>query len=434
MFLNLCKQQNQPRTDEMILSPNIFLSLDTRKTLRNCNVLCIAESGAVKRQKYLLPNLLQANCSYVVVDYGGVLQEETEPTFREKGYDIKVLDLRQLDGLGPVEGAHYNPFHYVRSDADILSLVNALTTNFHLSSVVSDSPALKRARQALMNAMAFYFYKDCHPSDQTFSNVLELMRGNDAVNSLPWLDLMFYTLSEKDPEHIAVKHYSLFRSASGTDANAQKVIYDLAFNLTAFNISKVADFSNQDDLNLESIGLKPTAVYLTLSTTDNVITKLFLPLFFTQLFDTLYHTAATKCEKRQLPQHVRVLFDQFGEWGVIPDFTRMLATMRTYHISCDIITHNLAILKQAYAEDWDVIVGNCDSLVWMDGSRVQTDCFGGRIAKSLPKDYITRRRIMKKCPARLHKNVRLLKSSEKLKDLSKGESLVLIRGCIPFID
>lgn len=420
--------------NEIILSPNIFLSLDTRKTLRNCNVLCVSESGAAKRQKYLLPNLLQANCSYVVMDFDGILQKETEPIFREKGYDIKVVDLQQFGNLGPVKGAHYNPFHYVRSDADIFSMVTALTMNFHVNSVVSDSYALTKARQALMQAMAFYFYKECHASDQTFSNLLELMRGYDVEQSLPWLDLMFRTLSEKDSEHIAVKQYCLFRSGTGNDDNAKKVIFDLACNLTAFNISTVAAFSSQDDLNLESIGLKPTIVYLTLPVVDDTFTQLFLPVFFTQLFDTLYHTAETKCEGYGLPQHVRVLFDRFGEWGVIPYLTEKLATMRPYHISCDIITYALAILKHAYPEDWHIIIGNCDSLVWMAGRRAYDENFGAWIAKSLPKDRKSRWQRMKNCPARTNKNVRPLKSAEELKDLCAGESLVIVRGCVPFLD
>lgn len=423
------------KENKIILSPNISLDMDTRLTRRNCNVLCIGESSSDNKQNYILPNLLQANCSYVVIDYSGEMQKETEQRFREKGYAIKVINLRQLDDLGPVEGACYNPFHYIRSDADVLSLVDALEKNFLPGrTIFSNSDFFKKVRYALMGALAFYLYKECNPAECTLSNFRKLLEGDGENCPLSKLDKLFHNLYEKEPEHIAVKHYILFRSFPGTDSFAEEVIIDLARNLEAFNNCRVANFSDKDDLQLESIGLKPTIIYITLSIANNTFSKLFLPIFFTQLFDILYHTAETKCERGTLPQHVRVLFDQFGEYGYIPKFIQKISTMRPYNISCDIITCDTSVLKRVYLDEWDVIIGNCDSIVCSGKNRVNLDCFVQNIEYLFLNDKKIKQQLIKNCPARINKNVRTLKSLEELKKLCADEYFVHIRSFIPFID
>lgn len=423
-----------PVNRNMILSQNVALSMDGRATRKNCNTLILGGSGAGKTRFYLKPNLMQLNCSYVITDPSGEILQTMGKFLENAGYEIKVINLTNMD-----QSHCYNPFNYVREDADILVMIDVLTKNLTPPDSHTSDPFWPKAQAALLQAICFYLYKECRPSERNFTNVMKLLRAAVINDDGPGernspLDIIFSDLEKKDPNHIAVMQYSIFKQAPGKTAST--ILTCAQVDLAPFNLDTIANLTGVDTIDMGTIGLRPTALFCitpTAKTTYNWI----ISLAYTQLFETLYYTAETKCKGLRLPVHVRFLLDEFANIGQIPDFEQKLATMRKYEISCAIIIQNMAQLETMYKESWKTIVGNCDEFIYLGGHETSSTEY---VSKMLGKQTIKSKNSSKTYGRQGSHNISLNATGRDLMDpseiahMSDQDCLVMIKGVMPFFD
>jgi len=371
-----------PGHKNMIFSKDVYLSMDTRKTRRNNNVLCIGGSGTGKSRFLVKPNLLQANCSYVITDPSGELLETMGATLEKMGYEVRVFNLVQMD-----HSNCYNPFNYIRNQQGVLTMLTALIQNTNPKGSHSNDPFWEKAETALLQAICFFLQSECNPDDRNFSNVMKLLRcasaveGQEDIDST--LDILFKDLEAKEPEHIAVQSYKIFKSVGG-GKTAQTILISCQVRLQCFNLDAIKKLTNTDDIDLGSIGDKPVALFCTTSVNDSAFNFL-VSMMYTQLFETLYYHAETDCPGMRLPHHVRFLLDEFANIGTIPEFDKKLSTMRKYEISCTIIIQALSQLKSMYKDEWEVLIGNCDTVEFLGGADATSLEY---ISKKLGKETI----------------------------------------------
>ena len=370
--------------ENIILTEDVFLSMDGRKTRRNLNTLVIGGSGSGKSRFMVKPNLLQANSSFVVTDPSGELLESTGKFLKSRGYKIKVFNLVEMQ-----HSCSYNPFHYIRNEEGVLTMINALIRNTTPKGSSSNDPFWEKAETALLQAICFYLYYECEEEDRSFTNVMKLLRclevreGQENFDST--LDIMFKELQATNPEHIAVRQYAVFKQAAGK--TAMSIMVSCSVRLTVFNMDSITKLTSVDNINLEAIGEEKTALFCITPVVDPTFNFL-VALLYTQLFETLYYHAETKCPGKRLPVHVRFLLDEFANIGTIPEFDQKLATMRKYEISCTVIIQALSQIKAMYEKEWEVIVGNCDELLFLGGPDATTLEY---ISKKLGKETIRTR-------------------------------------------
>ena len=421
-----------PGSKNMIFTNEIYMSMNGRKTRRNNNILVIGGSGAGKSRFVVKPNLLQANCSYVITDPSGELLETMGQTLKDMGYDVRVFNLVQMD-----HSCCYNPFHYIRDQNGVLIMINALIRNTTPKGSNTSDPFWEKAETALLQACAFYLVSECSEEDRNFANVMKLLQcasaveGQENVDSA--LDILFKDLEAKDPEHIAVRSYKVFKSAGG-GKTAQSILISCQTRLQHFNLTSIKNLTNIDTINLGDIGDKPVALFCTTPTADTSFNFL-VALLYTQLFETLYYHAETECKGKRLPYHVRFLLDEFANIGTIPDFDKKLATMRKYEISCTIIIQALSQLKTLYKDEWEVIVGNCDSFLFLGGSDITTlDYVSKKLGKETIRSINNSRNFGKQGSHSMsyNKTGRELLTSDELSGLDNDYCVLFIRGLRPF--
>lgn len=422
----------EKRNKNIILSNDVFLSVNGRDTMRNLNVLVTGGSGSGKSRFVVKPNLLQANCSFVVTDPSGELLESMGGFLKGRGYKIKVFNLVQME-----HSCSYNPFQYIRNEEGVLTMINALIANTTPKGASKGDPFWEKAETALLQAICFYLYYECNMEDRNFTNVMKLLRclevreGQEDYDST--LDIMFKTLKERNPEHIAVRQYAVFKQAAGK--TAQSIMVSCSVRLTVFNMESITKLTCMDNIDLGSMGNEKTALFCITPVVDPTFNFL-VALLYTQLFETLYFRAETECKGKRLPIHVRFLLDEFANIGTIPDFEQKLATMRKYEISCTIIIQNLAQLKTMYKDSWESITGNCDTFIFLGGQEqttlkyvseklgketivTQTDSrnFGGKGGGSSRSKQIIGRELM---------------SATEISEMNTSDCIVFIRGLKPF--
>lgn len=349
----------------MIFSNEVKLDMNTRKTRKNNNVLVIGGSGTGKSRFMIKPNLLQANCSYVVTDPSGeLLQTQAHHLEKEQGYKIKVFDLTDM-----TKSSHYNPFNYIRNENGVLQMINCLIKNTNGDKKGAGDPFWEKAETTLLLSLCFYLRETVPLAEQNFSNVMRLLKvagvDEDDPNAQSQLDIMMETLREKNPESMAVSNYDDFKQAAGK--TLKSILISASVRLQAFNFADVKLLTDDDTLDLGSIGDEKQALFVVIPAADSTFNFL-VSMMYSQLFETLYYHAEhdTKvCKGKRLPVHVRFLLDEFANIGTIPEFEKKLSTMRKYEISCTIVLQSLSQLKSMYKDDWEVIVDNCDSFLFL---------------------------------------------------------------------
>ena len=424
-------------TKNMILSQDVVLSMNTRQTLRNNNILVIGGSGTGKSRFMIKPNMLQANCSFVITDPSGELLESMGSFLKEKGYDIRVFNLVQMD-----HSHCYNPFHYIRNQEGVLTMINALIKNTTPKGSSTNDPFWEKAETALLQAICFYLIAECNPDDQNFNSVMKLLRcvdaGEGSEDQDSVLDVLMNDLREKDPEHIALQSYAVFKSAGG-GKTAQSILISCQTRLQVFNLSVIKNLTNTDNIDLKTVGDKPTALFCITPVVDTTFNFL-VALLYTQLFETLYFHAETECNEiyhqgLRLPVHVRFLLDEFANIGTIPEFSQKLATMRKYEISCTIVIQALSQLKAMYKDDWEVLVGNCDTQVFLGGTDKTTLEY---ISQKLGKETIRAENSSRSygrqgsSSVSFNKTGRELLQMDEIARMDNINSIVFIRGVLPF--
>lgn len=374
------KYADKVPTQNKILTQNVSVGLDGRKHRRNLNTLVCGGSGAGKTRFFAKPNLCQANSSYVVLDPKGELLRDTGNLLSAKGYDIKVLDLINM------EKSHcYNPFVYLRSDNDIQRLVTNLFKNTTPKGSQSQDPFWDQAATTLLLALIFYLHYEAPPEEQNFPMVMEMIRAGevreDDETYKSALDILFERLEMRNPEHIALKYYRSYHSGSGKTLKSIQIT--LISRLEKFNLESLASITQNDELELWSIGEKKTAVFAIIPDNDSSFSFL-VGMLYTQLFQQLYYQADV-IHGGRLPVHVHFLMDEFANVALPDEFDKLLSTMRSREISVSIIIQNLAQLKALFEKQWESIVGNCDEFLYLGGNEQSTHEY---VSKLLGKETI----------------------------------------------
>ena len=365
---NINKKYEQfPYSTNKILTQNVCIGYDGRKHRRNLNTLIIGGSGAGKTRFYAKPNVMQANTSLIILDPKGEIARDEGHLLEEKGYTVKVLDLINM------ERSHcYNPFVYLQTDNDVQRLVTNLFKATTPKGSQSNDPFWDTAASMLLLALVFYLWYEAPEEEQNFPMVMEMLRAGevreDDDSYVSPLDLLFNQLEVEDKNHIAVKYYRDYRSGSAKTLKSIQVT--LASRLEKFNLSSLSALTQTDELELETIGEKKTALFAIIPDNDTSFNFL-VSMLYTQLFQQLFYCADHKHGGR-LPVHVHFLMDEFANVSLPDDFDKILSVMRSREVSVSIILQNLAQLKALFEKQWESIVGNCDEFLYLGGNEQST--------------------------------------------------------------
>ena len=370
----------KPKTENKILTQNVAIGLDGHKHRRNLNVLICGGSGAGKTRFYAKPNIMNANTSFVCLDPKGELLRDTGNLLKSKGYDIKVIDLINM------EKSHcYNPFVYLKTDNDVQKLATNLFKNTTPKGSTSQDPFWDQAAMMLLLALMFYLHYEAPEDEQNFPMVMEMIRAgevkeDDEAFQSP-LDILFRKLEMKNPEHIALKYYKAYHSGSGKTLKSIQIT--LISRLEKFNLTSLAGITQTDELDLAQVGEKKTAIYAVIPDNDASF-NFIVGMLYTQLFQQLYYQADV-VHGGALPVHVHFVMDEFANVALPDEFDKLLATMRSREISVSIIVQNLAQLKKLFEKEWESIVGNCDEFLYLGGNEQSTHEY---VSKLLGKETI----------------------------------------------
>ena len=428
--------------NNILLTQEVRMSLNTRQHRENLNVLVIGGSGSGKSRFYVKPNIMQLNTSYVVTDPKGELLRSCGRLLKKAGYEIRVFNLIDMS-----HSNNYNPFNYIYdkdgniSKTYVMKMVNCLMKNTKQEGASGGDQFWDDSSKALTLAIAFYLLEkktdeNGNSLDRNFSTVMKMMRlaeiSEQDENHRSPLDEMMDELRTENPHSMAVSFYADFKKAPAE--TAKSILISAAVRFAAFNLPEVADLTHTDNIHLDTLGDRKTALFIIIPSSDATFNFL-AAMMYTQLFDTLYDTANFKYGGR-LPVHVRCLLDEFANVGTIPDFDKLLATMRSMEISANIIIQNLAQLKKMYDKSWEILTGNCDSLLFLGGQEASTL---EAISKSLGKetiDVVSQNRTRShKSPSTSENNSilgRELMTTDELKVMKPNECVLIVRALYPF--
>ena len=353
--------------ENKLFTQNVRMGLDGRKHRRNLNTVVVGGSGAGKTRFYAKPNLCQANTSFVVLDPKGELLRDTGYLLAQKGYDVRVLDLLNM------EKSHcYNPFVYLRDDNDVQRLVTNLFKSTTPKGSQSNDPFWDTAASMLLMALVFFLHYEAPPEEQNFPMVMELLRAgevreDDDSYESP-LDILFEHLETRDPEHIAVKYYKDYHSGSAKTLKSIQIT--LAARLEKFNLSSLVALTATDELDLPSLGEKKVALFALIPDNDTSF-NFIVSILYTQLFQQLFYLADHKYGG-SLPVPVHFLMDEFANVSLPDDFDKILSVMRSRNVFVSIILQNIAQLKALFEKQWESIIGNCDEFLYLGGNEQST--------------------------------------------------------------
>ena len=346
----------------VILTKHVSIGLDGYRHRRNLNILVVGGSGSGKTRFFCKPGIMSVNCSYLIVDPKGEMLRSTGYLLKEEGYDVKVFDLihpRQSDG--------YNPFTYIRDDPDVLKLMDNLVKNTTPPKGASNDPFWEKAEIALDSALMLYLLYEAPAEEQNFEMLMFMLEcarvmEEDEQYQSP-LDLLFQTLEERDPSHIAVREYKVYKQAAGK--TAKSILISCGARLAPFDIEELRELMSYDELELDTLGDRKTALFLIMSDTDDTF-NFVIAILQSQLFNLLCDKADDEYNGK-LPIHVRFLLDEFANIGQIPRFDKLIATIRSREMSASIILQSQSQLKAIYKDAAEIILDNADSTLFLGG-------------------------------------------------------------------
>ena len=460
--------QDETEDKNMILSQHIKMSMNTRKTWLNNNIIIIGGAGSGKSRYMVKPNALQFNCNYIIVDSKGVLIQELGNAFLEKDYEIKVLDVKDFQSM------RYNFFRYCQSPLDVSKLINNLIENTSDPNRRGNDEFWDKAGTALLTALAYLMMGTDYIENQNFPRIMDLLDLAEASesdeNKRSVIDIVFEELQEEvkvrlqsgdravvkacknSYEYLACKQYNLFKKAGGT--TAKSILITLGAKLSLFNLPEVDNLLSKDELALETIGKAKikkgmehlpdddpnkyvkTVMFVCISDSDSTFNFLAAVLF-QQIFDLLYKQADSNPNGR-LPIPVRAILDEFANIGKIPYFDKKIATMRSREISVMILLQNLSQLKSMYKDDvWETIYGNCDTTIFLGGKEFTTLEYLSKNIGNTTIDYMSISET-KGANASWSKNNQLIQRAllppDEIKRLKNNECLIDVRGHYTYRD
>ena len=353
-----------------ILSQNVRIGLDGRRHRRNLNTLVIGGSGAGKTRFFGKPNLMQCNTSFVVLDPKGEQLRDVGNLLEKEGYVIKVVDLINMN-----RSHCYNPFRYIKDDKDVLKLITNLIRNTTPKGSQTNDPFWEKSETALLEALCLYLLHEAPEEEQNFTMVMEMIaaaevKEDDEEYQSP-LDELFERLEIRNPNSLALKQYKIYKQAAGK--TAKSILISVGVRLSAFNLESIASLTATDELELDLVGERKTAIFAVIPDNDSTFNFL-IGMLYTQLFQMLYYQADI-VHGGALPVPVHFLMDEFANVALPDEFDKLLSTMRSRLIFVSIIIQNLAQIKGLYKDSWESIVGNCDTLYYLGGNEQSTHKF-----------------------------------------------------------
>ena len=423
--------------NNIILTETERLTLNSRpkqpKYARNKNVIVIGSSGSGKTRFYLKPQLMQMtpNVSYVCTDPKGTIIVECGKMLVNGGYRIKVLNTINFK-----KSMHYNPFHYIRSEKDILKLVNTIIANTKGEGEKSTEDFWVKAERLLYSALIGYIWYEAPEEEQNFSTLLEFINASetreDDEEFKNAVDELFEELEAENPEHFAVRQYRKYKLAAGK--TAKSILISCGARLAPFDIQELREIMSYDEMELDMIGDQKTAMFVIISDTDDTF-NFVVAIMYTQLFNLLCDKADDEHGGR-LPYHVRLLLDEFSNIGQIPKFDKLIATIRSREISASIILQSQSQLKTIYKDAAETITGNCDTVLFLGGKESSTL---KEISETLGKETIDlyntsdTRGTSQSYGLNYQKTGKELMSRDELAVMDGNKCILQLRGVRPFL-
>lgn len=405
------------------------------KPMLNLNMIILGGSGTGKSRFFVKPNLLQCNTSFVVTDPSGELVESCGKMLQKHGYEIRVFNLNDMK-----HSSNYNPFHYLRDSTgvinsnNVIKMINVFMTNTKGEGNSGD-PFWDDATRLLLSSLCFLLIETGTEEEQNFAGVLDLIHKAKVIEGKEEekseLDLMFDKRKEAAPKALSVQYYEEFKQAAGK--TMQSILISTTTKLQYFKLENVRNLTFTDNISLETMGDKKTALFIVIPSTDTTYNFL-AAMMYTQLFDTLYDRAINYYHGR-LPVHVRFILDEFANVGKIPDFEKVLATCRKFEISAQVILQNISQLKRLYEKSWEELPGNCDTLIYLGGKDQFTNEY---LSKELGKETIDQLSVNQtkgKQGSSSYNNAimgRELATIDELTTMDNNNCIVMVRGLYPF--
>lgn len=426
------KYADKTYSENKILSQNVRIGLDGKKHRRNLNTLVIGGSGAGKTRFYAKPNILQCNTSFVILDPKGEILRDTGNLLEKEGYVIRVIDLIDMS-----KSHGYNPFAYIQDDKDVLKLITNLIRNTTPKGAQSNDPFWEKSETALLEALCLYLINEAPEEEQNFSMVMEMIVAaepkEDDEDYISPLDQLFIELENDKPESLALKQYKIYKQAAGK--TAKSILISVGVRLAAFNLESIASLTHYDELELEKMGERKTALFAVIPDNDSTFNFL-IGMLYTQLFQMLYYSADI-IHHGELPIPVHFMMDEFANVALPEEFDKLLATMRSRRIFVSIIIQNLAQIKALYKDAWESIVGNCDELYYLGGNEQSTHKF---MSEYLGKETLDTNTYGKSSgrngnySTNYQQAGRELLTADEVRLLDNDYALLFIRGELPILD
>ena len=375
------KYRDKDPSRNVILTKHLCMSLNGRQHMRNLLQIVVGGSGAGKTRFIVKPNLLLANASFIATDPKGELVRAVAPLLLQQGYVVKVFDL-----IEPSHSDSYNPFRYIRKDSDVFKLINNFIQNTTPKGSKSNDPFWEKSEVALDSALMLYLLHESPPYEQTMEMMLTMIEyagaKEDDDDFQSALDLLFEALEEEQPDHIAVRQYHIFKQAAGK--TAKSILVSAAVRLASFTLPEIQDITDEDSLELSKLGNRKQAIFCVIPDSNDVSLNFLVGMLYTQAFQELYYQA-DKVHMGGLPVPVRLMFDEFANVALPDGYARLQATMRSRNIMATIILQNISQLKALFKDDWEGIIGNADTMIYLGGNEQSTHKY---ISEQLGKETI----------------------------------------------
>ena len=427
------KYRDKDAGKNVILTQHLQMSMNGKLHRRNLLQIIVGGSGSGKTRFLAKPNLMLANASFIVTDPKGEMLRAVGNLFLEEGYVLRVFDL-----IDPSKSDCYNPFCYIRKDADVFKLIDNFIKNTTPKGAKANDPFWEKSETALDAALMLYLLHEAPVEDQNMETILYMIENGGAKEEdddyQSPLDLLFEALEEEQPNHIAVRQYHIFKQAAGK--TAKSILVSAAVRLASFTLPEIQRITASDDMELGKLGERKQAIFCIIPDSNDASLNFLVGMLYTQAFQELYFQA-DKVHQGALPVPVRLMFDEFANVALPDGYARLQATMRSRNIMSTIILQNISQLKALFKDDWEGIIGNADSFVYLGGNEQSTHKY---ISELLGKETIdTKTSSQSKgrngsFSQNFQQTGRELMTPDEVRRLDNKDAIVLIRGEKPVID
>lgn len=427
------KYRDKDAGKNVILTQHLQMSMNGKLHRRNLLQIIVGGSGSGKTRFLAKPNLMLANASFIVTDPKGEMLRAVGNLFLEEGYVLRIFDL-----IDPSKSDCYNPFCYIRKDADVFKLIDNFIKNTTPKGAKANDPFWEKSETALDSALMLYLLHEAPVEDQNMETILYMIENGGAKEEdddyQSPLDLLFEALEEEQPDHIAVRQYHIFKQAAGK--TAKSILVSAAVRLASFTLPEIQRITASDDMELGKLGERKQAIFCIIPDSNDASLNFLVGMLYTQAFQELYYQA-DKIHQGALPVPVRLMFDEFANVALPDGYARLQATMRSRNIMSTIILQNISQLKALFKDDWEGIIGNADSFIYLGGNEQSTHKY---ISELLGKETIdTKTSSQSKgrngsFSQNFQQAGRELMTPDEVRRLDNKNAIVLIRGEKPVID